>query len=119
MDACDNQSMDCHVNDALLHMNQAEYRAHYIIIYPDLHILRQLYASYIQEQIVEKNEIILVNPFYETIDSVRQILSESNPGLDVSKHEREKSLIVIDSLEEYFDKQPDMPCYHKALNILL
>jgi hypothetical protein len=65
---------------------------------------------------VEKNEIILVNPFYETIDSIRQMLSQCNPSLDVSKHEREKSLIVIDSLEEYFGKQLDMPFKRSLAN---
>jgi len=28
---------------------------------------------------------------------------------DISKREKEESLIIIDSLEEYFGKQPDMP----------
>jgi hypothetical protein len=48
------------------------------------------------------NEMILINPFYETTDSVRQVLS----GIDVSKYEKEKALIIIDSLDEYFGDQP-------------
>jgi ABC-type polysaccharide/polyol phosphate export permease len=72
-------------------MNEAEYGAHYIIIYPNLNTIRQLYPSYIHRQIQENNEIVLVNPFYETIDSIRQLLSEGNPNLDVSEREREKS----------------------------
>jgi MEDS: MEthanogen/methylotroph, DcmR Sensory domain len=98
--------LSCH--DAIYHMNQAEYGAHYIIIYPDLDTLRELYFNYVHKQIGENNEIVLINPFYETTDSVRQVLSQGNPGLGVSKHEREESLIIIDSLEEYFGKQPDM-----------
>ncbi|MGA9154551.1 MAG: MEDS domain-containing protein, partial [Candidatus Nitrosopolaris sp.] len=93
-------------------MNQAEYGAHYIIIYPNLHAIRQIYLEYIRKQIHEKNEIVLINPFYETTDSIRQLLSQGD--LDVSEHEKEKSLIVIDSLEEYFGKQPDMP-FKKSL----
>ena len=46
--------------------------------------------------------MILINPFYETTDSVRQVLS----GIDVSKYEKEKALIIIDSLDEYFGDQP-------------
>jgi hypothetical protein len=99
------------MNDVLHHMNQAEYGAHYMIIYPDLATLREVYSNYIHRQIEDKNEIVLVNPFYETTDSVRNVLSEKyNHGMnDISKREKEESLIIIDSLEEYFGKQPDMP----------
>src|SRR5919198_995010 len=109
MNTWGNQTINCHVNDALHHMNQAEYDAHYIIIYPDLDTLRKIYSSYIHKQFEDNNEIMLVNPFYNTTDSVRQLLSQRNPSLDVTKHEKEKSLIIIDSLEEYFGQQPDMP----------
>jgi hypothetical protein len=103
------ETINCDINDTLYHMNEAEYGAHYIIIYPNLHTIRQLYASYIDKQIEANNEIVLVNPFYETTGSIRQVLSQRNPDLDVSKHEKEKSLIIIDSLEEYFGKRSDMP----------
>ena len=86
-----NLIINCDINDVLYHMNEAEYGAHYIIIYPNLNTIRQLYPSYIHRQIQENNEIVLVNPFYETIDSIRQLLSEGNPNLDVSEREREKS----------------------------
>ena len=87
-------------------MNEAKYGAHYIIIYPNLDTIRQLYASYINKQIQDNNEIVLVNPFYETTESTRQVLSQ-RPDLDVFKHEKEKSLIIIDSLAEYFGKPSD------------
>ena len=61
------------------------------------------------------NEMVLINPFYETTDSVRQVLSQYNtPGLDVSKYEKERVLMIIDSLEEYFGEQEDMP-FKKSL----
>jgi MEDS: MEthanogen/methylotroph, DcmR Sensory domain len=100
----ENPVLNCHVNDALEHMNRAEYGAHSMIIYPDLVTLRELYSNYIRKQIEENNEIVLINPFYETTDSVRQVLS----GIDVSKHEKEKSLIIADSLREYLGDQPHM-----------
>ena len=78
-------------------------------LYNNLSTLRELlYSNYINKQIEENNEIVLINPFYETTGSVRQVLSQGNPSLDISKHEKEKSLIIIDSLEEYFGQQPDM-----------
>jgi hypothetical protein len=94
------------VNEAVNQIIQAEYCSHYLIVYPDLTTLREMYSKYIQKQINENNETILINPFYETTDSVRQILSKN--GIDVSKYEKEKGLVIIDSLQEYFGSQPDM-----------
>ncbi len=103
-----NQTTNCHVNDALDHINQAEHGAHYIIIYPNLDTLRELYSNYIHKQIEENNEIVLINPFYETTDSVRQVLSEGyDHGVeDITRHEKEGSLMIADSLKEYLGDQP-------------
>src|SRR5215212_7793855 len=99
--------MNCHVDDALDHMNKSEHGTHSIIIYPDLDILRELYSNYVHKQLEENNEIVLINPFYETADSVRQVLSEKyNDGMnDISKYENEKVLIIADALERYFGDQ--------------
>jgi hypothetical protein len=99
---------NCHVNGALDHINQAEYGAHYMIIYPNLDTLRELYSDYIHKQIEDNNEIILINPFYETTDSVRQVLSEQyDHGMDdISKFEKEESLLIADALEEYLGDEP-------------
>ena len=99
---------NCHVNDALDQINQAEYGAHYMIIYPDLDTLRDFYSNYAHKQIRENNEIVLINPFYETTDSVRQVLSEKfNDGIShISKYEKEESLMIADALEEYLGDQP-------------
>jgi hypothetical protein len=89
-------------------MTQAEYGAHHIIIYPDLDILRKLYSNYVHTQTEKNNEIVLINPFYETTDSVRKVLSEKyNHGMgDISKYEKEESLMIADSIEEYLGDQP-------------
>ena len=104
---CDTRFVrESYVNEAVNQIIQAEYCSHYLIVYPDLTTLREMYSKYIQKQINENNETILINPFYETTDSVRQILSKN--GIDVSKYEKEKGLVIIDSLQEYFGSQPDM-----------
>jgi hypothetical protein len=87
-------------------MNEADYGAHYLIIYPDLVTLRELYPNYTQRQLEENNEIVLITPFYETTNSVRQVLSRYNHGVDLLKHEKEESLIIVDALEEYLGDQP-------------
>ncbi len=82
---------------------------HYMIIYPDLSTLREFYSHYTHKQIQENSnndEVILINPFYETSDSVRQVLSEGHTAIDVNKHEKEeKTLLIIDSFTRYFDTQ--------------
>jgi hypothetical protein len=112
--------MNCHVDDALHQINQAEYGAHYIIIYPDLDTLREIYSDYTYKQLKENNEIVLINPFYETTDSVRQVLSEKyekdNPILDVSRYEKEGALIIADSLKEYLGEQPHMHLKESYVN---
>ena len=89
------------------HLNQAEYGAHYMVIYPDLVTLREIYSNYIRNQL-NNNETVLINPFYETTDSVRQVLSEKyNDGInDISKHDGEQSLVIVDAMKEYFGTQP-------------
>jgi hypothetical protein len=89
-------------------MNQTEDGDHLLIIYPDLHTLRELYSSYTHKQIEENNETVLINPFYETTNSVRQVLSQYNHGSmdDISKYEKEESLMIADALEEYLGNQP-------------
>ncbi len=99
---------NCHINGALDEINQAEYGAHYMIIYPDLDTLRDLYSNYAHKQIQENNGIVLIHPFYETTDSVRQVLSEKfNDGIsNISKYEKEESVMIADALEEYLGDQP-------------
>jgi hypothetical protein len=99
---------NCHINGALDEINQAKYGAHYMIIYPDLDTLRDLYSNYAHKQIQENNGIVLINPFYETTDSVRQVLSEKfNDRIsNISKYEKEESLMIADALEEYLGDQP-------------
>ena len=74
-----------------------------MIIYPELDTLRDLYSKYAHKQIKEDNEIVLINPFYETTDSVREVLSEK---FNVPNYEKEESLMIADALEEYLGDEP-------------
>ena len=62
---------------------------------------------------LENKNIVLLLPFYETTESVRKILSTSDDVslgfcddrvsiLDIRKHEKEGSLIIVDSKKAYF-----------------
>jgi hypothetical protein len=74
--------------------------AHHLIVYPDLATLRKVYSDYINIALNEKYETVIVLPFFETTDSVRQVLAHT--GMDVAKHEKHHSLLIVDSLKGYF-----------------
>jgi hypothetical protein len=113
-DIIDVRNIDCYdINHTLETMLQAEYGSHYIIVYPDLSTLRRIYGNYSKMQLENKNDIVLLLPFYETTESVRKILSTSDDVslgfcddhvsiLDIRKHEKEGSLVIVDSKKAYF-----------------
>jgi hypothetical protein len=49
-----------------------------------------------------KNETVIMLPFFETTDTVRRTLRESEFDIDVRKYEKQRSLLVMDSLKGYF-----------------
>ena len=107
-------------SDVLKQLRQAESGAHYIIVYYDLMTLRQIYAGYIKTQLEDNNELVLILPYYETTETVRSILSEnpsSNEGsvFDLSKYEKEGSLMIIDSAEAYFASDTDFLSFVEKL----
>jgi DcmR-like sensory protein len=68
---------------------------HYLILYPDSQKLHEVYSDYIQCQIQEEpNSIILVLPYFDTTEKVGEIL-ESN-GVDVAEREKQGSLVIVD-----------------------
>ena len=108
-------------NDVLKQLRQAEYGAHYIIVYYDMMTLRQIYTSYIKTQLEYNNELVLILPYYETPERVRSVLSgenhSSNEGsiIDVRKYEKEGSLMIIDSAEAYFTSDTDFLSFIEKL----
>ena len=85
-------------------LRQAEYGAHYIIVYPDIMTLREIYSGYIKSQIKDNNEIVLILSYYETVDNLRNFLSPNDEiSSDLEKYEREGSLVIIDSVRGFFD----------------
>jgi len=70
--------------------------------------LREFWSFYVKKGIEEKNELVCLAPFYDTIESVRNTLSVGHIPIDIQKHETdEKSLKIVDSLEKYLDKTAD------------
>ena len=87
-------------------LKKSAYGVHFLVIYPDLSTLREMYSHYVKSALSkERNEIVLVLPFLETVDNVRRILSENSTNIDVRKYEKEQSLLIMDSLKSYFGLQ--------------
>ena len=87
-------------------LKKSSFGAHFLVIYPDLSTLREMYSHYVKSALSDKgNEIVLVLPFLETVDNVKRILSENSANIDVRKYEREQSLLIMDSLKSYFGLQ--------------
>ena len=87
-------------------LKKSAYGVHFLVIYPDLSTLREMYSHYVKSALSkERNEIVLVFPFLETVDNVRRILSENSANIDVRKYEKEQSLLIMDSLKCYFGLQ--------------
>ena len=88
----------------------------HLIVYPDLNILRKVYSYYINTALNDKNETVIVLPFFETTDTVRRALRESEFDIDVTKHEKQRSLLVMDSLKGYLGSAEGVWPTYKASN---
>jgi hypothetical protein len=70
-------------------LKKSAFGAHFLVIYPDLSTLREMYSHYVKFALSEEgNEIVLVLPFLETVDNVRRILSENSANIDVRNTKR-------------------------------
>jgi hypothetical protein len=83
-------------------LRESEIGSHFLVQYPDLPTLREMYSHYIKSAVPDDNEIVVILPFYETTDNVRRILSEDSACIDVRKYEKEQRLLIMDSLRGYF-----------------
>lgn len=100
-----NSIKSLHVETAANTMLESPYGVHAVIIYSDITALKDFWSLYTKKSIEERTELVCLAPFYETVDSVRKILSEGHMSIDVKKYEKEvKSLIIMDALEKYRDK---------------
>jgi|tagenome__1003787_1003787.scaffolds.fasta_scaffold19757270_2 hypothetical protein len=66
--------LEINVKEAVDKLSKIEMGFHYMIIYSNIQTLRNFYSQYTKRQIEENNEYVLINPFYETISSVKKDL---------------------------------------------
>ena len=90
-----------HLDDALEQINQSEYGAHHLIVYPNQRVLRELYTKYVKTQLERENKTVLRLPHYETTESLRNLLLDDSLPADMVKKYKD-SLIVMDSINGHF-----------------
>ena len=104
----DNKIQSSLVEQATDTLLESPYGIHALVIYSDMIKLREFWTFYANRSIEEKNELLFMAPFYQTVDFVRETLSEGRKSIDVKRcEEEEKSLIIRDSLENYHGKIGD------------
>ena len=77
--------MSMHPEDEAKTISEYDYGLHSLVIYSDLSMLRQFYSHYIPKQIKHKKKFIQIMPFYETEESVRQVLYEGYKRFNTDK----------------------------------
>ena len=96
------------LNEIVHSLSQTQAGSHQIVVYPELGILRIIYSSYIHEQL-ENNEIVLMLPFYETVESVKEVLTKfrdnNDQKINVAQHLDKGSLLILDGIEAFFDNE--------------
>jgi hypothetical protein len=110
-----------HLDDALEQINQSEYGAHHLIVYPNQTVLRELYTKYVKTQLERENKTVLILPHYETANSLKRILLGDNFPAAVDDNEDmvkkyEDSLIVMDSIKGHFGADDHMVFVSKLVN---
>ncbi|MGG6460002.1 MAG: hypothetical protein ACM3JQ_01110 [Candidatus Eiseniibacteriota bacterium] len=94
--------------DIVRSLSKTEPGSHQIVVYPELGMLRKIYSNYIHEQL-ENNEIVLMLPFYETVDSVKKVLTnfrdKNNQKINVAEHLDKGSLLILDGFEAFFNHE--------------
>ena len=83
-----------------------------MLVYPDLHTFRRIYGQFTRAQL-DGNRVVLLIPYYETTDSVRQVLSQLD--IDVRKYEQNRSLVIVDSVKAYFHSDNDIKLLPKMM----
>ena len=91
------------INDTLNRLQESK-TSHTILIYPNLRALRKVYSKYLNIKI-QKNRIVVILPYYETVESVKKNLRLVTDSKQISFAENidviktENSILVFDSYD--------------------
>jgi hypothetical protein len=63
------------INYVIDQISQSEVGSHNLLIHPDIEVFIDIYSGYVKRQLKDGNEIVLILPYYETEDKVREVLT--------------------------------------------
>jgi hypothetical protein len=63
------------INYVIDQISHSEVGSHNLLIHPNMDVLRYIYSGYVKRQLKDGNEIVLILPYYETEDKVREVLT--------------------------------------------
>jgi len=72
---------------------------HHVIVYQDLVGFRKIYGQYTKKYPEQDDELVVLLPHYETVDSVIVVLQKA--GVDVSTYGRQGFLLIMDAYKTY------------------
>jgi len=107
----DSGSVDNHTYDELTNrLVNVPIGHHYLVLYSELQKMREVYSTYVKRQLENQpNSVIVILPFYETTNKVREALESK--GIDVRKFESEGLIVIVDIekiINKPFLKGPDV-----------
>ena len=118
------------VKEILKALLQTPIGIHQIVVYPNnIEILREMYFHYIKNLLENSNEIVIFFPYYETADSVKNVLSSftinksssrindidaneeknnknrKDVTIDIKRYINNGSLVIIDSNKTFSNEE--------------
>jgi hypothetical protein len=84
----------------------------YVVVYGDHGSFREVYTQHAKRQI-EKNEVVILLPYYETAERARAALRRA--GVDVKEQEGMGSLIIMDSYATFLGFRQDSELFFSRL----
>ena len=99
------------MKEILRSLDRTQPGSHLIMVYPNLEALREIYANYIVEQL-RNNEIVLVLPYYETVENVQTVLTKfqekKGDGVRIDTYLDEGALVLVDAYEAFFGRKQSL-----------
>jgi hypothetical protein len=85
---------------------------HYLILYPDIEMMRKVYASYVKKELEQQpNSVVLFLSYYDTTDHVRSVLNSK--GVPVKEHEKNGTMIILDIMKVLYNLFFEVPDIEK------
>lgn len=74
------------VDDAANTILSSSYGIHALVVYSESAILKEFWSYYTKKSIEEKDELVCLSPYYETVNSIKKTLSEGYMSIDTQKY---------------------------------